>query len=111
MSDKNVRAVLINIFGGILRCDILAAGVIAAVQELGVRVPDRHPHGRHERRGRKAPAARERAQFHDGQLDGRGRSQVVSWAVVESSVVSHRSSVVGLSQESMVDSRQNDTTD
>jgi succinyl-CoA synthetase beta subunit len=39
MSDANVRAVLINIFGGILRCDILAAGVIAAVQDLGVRVP------------------------------------------------------------------------
>ena len=39
MSDTNVRAVLINIFGGILRCDILAAGVIAAVQELGVGVP------------------------------------------------------------------------
>jgi succinyl-CoA synthetase beta subunit len=39
MSDKNVKAVLINIFGGILRCDVLAQGVIAAVQELGVRVP------------------------------------------------------------------------
>jgi succinyl-CoA synthetase beta subunit len=39
MSDKNVKAVLINIFGGILRCDILAAGVIAAVKELGVPVP------------------------------------------------------------------------
>ena len=39
MSDKNVRAVLINIFGGILRCDILADGVIAAVKELGVPVP------------------------------------------------------------------------
>jgi succinyl-CoA synthetase beta subunit len=39
MSDKNVRAVLINIFGGILRCDVLAEGVIAAVKELGVRVP------------------------------------------------------------------------
>src|SRR5712671_2598203 len=39
MSDKNVRAVLINIFGGILRCDVLAQGVIAAVRELGVRVP------------------------------------------------------------------------
>src|SRR5712692_6878443 len=39
MSDKNVKAVLINIFGGILRCDILAQGVIAAVKELGVRVP------------------------------------------------------------------------
>jgi succinyl-CoA synthetase beta subunit len=38
-SDPNVRAVLINIFGGILRCDILAQGVIAAVQDLGVRVP------------------------------------------------------------------------
>ena len=39
MSDRNVRAVLINIFGGILRCDVLAQGVITAVKELGVRVP------------------------------------------------------------------------
>ena len=39
MSDQNVKAVLINIFGGILRCDVLAAGVIAAVKELGVPVP------------------------------------------------------------------------
>jgi succinyl-CoA synthetase beta subunit len=39
MMDKNVKAVLINIFGGILRCDILAQGVIAAVRELGVPVP------------------------------------------------------------------------
>jgi succinyl-CoA synthetase beta subunit len=39
MSDKNVKAVLINIFGGILRCDVLAEGVIAAVKDLGVRVP------------------------------------------------------------------------
>ncbi len=39
MSDANVKAVLINIFGGILRCDVLAAGVIAAVQELAVSVP------------------------------------------------------------------------
>ena len=38
-SDKSVRAVLINIFGGILRCDVLAEGVIAAVKELGVPVP------------------------------------------------------------------------
>src|SRR5205809_2507159 len=38
-SDKGVKAVLINIFGGILRCDVLAQGVIAAVRELGVRVP------------------------------------------------------------------------
>jgi succinyl-CoA synthetase beta subunit len=39
ISDKNVKAVLINIFGGILRCDVLAQGVIAAVQELGVAIP------------------------------------------------------------------------
>ncbi|MGH9385126.1 MAG: ADP-forming succinate--CoA ligase subunit beta [Vicinamibacterales bacterium] len=39
MSDAQVKAVLINIFAGILRCDVLAAGVIAAVTELGVRVP------------------------------------------------------------------------
>ena len=38
-SDKNVHAVLINIFGGILRCDLLAQGVIAAVKELAVPVP------------------------------------------------------------------------
>ena len=39
LSDAQVRAVLINIFGGILRCDVLAAGVIAAVRELGVDLP------------------------------------------------------------------------
>ena len=39
MSDASVRAVLINIFGGILRCDVLAEGVIAAVRELDVRLP------------------------------------------------------------------------
>ncbi len=39
LADKDVRAVLINIFGGILRCDVLAEGVIAAVRDLKVQVP------------------------------------------------------------------------
>lgn len=39
LSDKNVRAVLINIFGGIVRCDLIAEGVIGAVEEVGVGVP------------------------------------------------------------------------
>jgi succinyl-CoA synthetase beta subunit len=39
MSDTSVKAVLINIFGGILRCDVLAEGVIAAVKDLKVTVP------------------------------------------------------------------------
>ena len=39
LSDSNVKAVLVNIFGGIMRCDIIAAGIIAAVKEVGVKVP------------------------------------------------------------------------
>jgi succinyl-CoA synthetase beta subunit len=39
MADPAVKAVLINIFGGILRCDVLAEGLIAAVRDLDVRVP------------------------------------------------------------------------
>ena len=39
LSDKSVRAVLINIFGGIMRCDIIAAGVVAAVKEMGLSIP------------------------------------------------------------------------
>jgi succinyl-CoA synthetase beta subunit len=39
LSDTAVRAVLINIFGGIVRCDIIAEGIIGAVKEVGVNVP------------------------------------------------------------------------
>ena len=39
LSDENVKAVLINIFGGIVRCDLIAEGVIGAVEEIGVNVP------------------------------------------------------------------------
>src|SRR5215468_1679265 len=39
LSDKNVQAVLINIFGGIMRCDIIANGVVAAVKEMGLSLP------------------------------------------------------------------------
>ena len=39
VSDKSVKAVLINIFGGILRCDLLATGVVEAVRTVGVQVP------------------------------------------------------------------------
>ncbi len=39
LADKNVRAVLINIFGGIMRCDIVAGGVVAAARTLGFQVP------------------------------------------------------------------------
>jgi len=39
LSDPRVRAVLINIFGGIMRCDVVASGVVAAAKSLGVKVP------------------------------------------------------------------------
>ncbi len=38
-TDPNVKGILVNIFGGIMKCDIIAAGVIAAVQEIGLKVP------------------------------------------------------------------------
>ncbi|MFU2132145.1 ADP-forming succinate--CoA ligase subunit beta [Gallibacterium anatis] len=39
LSDKNVKAVLVNIFGGIVRCDLIANGIIDAVKEVGINVP------------------------------------------------------------------------
>ncbi len=39
LSDKNVKGILINIFGGIMRCDILAQGIVAAAKEIKINVP------------------------------------------------------------------------
>jgi succinyl-CoA synthetase beta subunit len=39
LSDAKVRAILVNIFGGIVRCDLIAEGVIAAVREVGISIP------------------------------------------------------------------------
>jgi succinyl-CoA synthetase beta subunit len=39
LGDKNVKVILINIFGGILRCDVLAEGVVKAAQKIGILVP------------------------------------------------------------------------
>ena len=39
LSDQKVKAVLVNIFGGIVRCDLIADGIIGAVEEVGVKVP------------------------------------------------------------------------
>jgi succinyl-CoA synthetase beta subunit len=39
LSNKNVKAILVNIFGGIVRCDLIAQGIVSAVKEIGVSVP------------------------------------------------------------------------
>jgi succinyl-CoA synthetase beta subunit len=38
-ADPNVKGILVNIFGGIMKCDIIAEGVVAAVKEVGLSVP------------------------------------------------------------------------
>lgn len=39
LSDQQVRAVLVNIFGGIVRCDLIALGIVAAIEEVGIQIP------------------------------------------------------------------------
>ena len=39
LSNDSVEAILVNIFGGIVRCDLIAEGIIAAVKEVGIEVP------------------------------------------------------------------------
>jgi succinyl-CoA synthetase beta subunit len=39
LSDKAIKGILVNIFGGIMRCDIIAEGIVAAVREVGIKVP------------------------------------------------------------------------
>lgn len=39
VSDPNVKAILVNIFGGIMQCDVIAAGIVAAVRETGLKLP------------------------------------------------------------------------
>lgn len=39
LADSNVKAILVNIFGGIMRCDIIATGIIEAVKEVGMKIP------------------------------------------------------------------------
>ena len=64
LSDKNVKAVLINIFGGILRCDTLATGVVAAARDLNIAGAHRGAHGRHQRGAGTADSDGLRAEFH-----------------------------------------------
>ncbi len=38
-ADPKVKGILVNIFGGIMRCDVIASGIVAAVREVGLEVP------------------------------------------------------------------------
>ena len=66
LCDKNVKAVLINIFGGILRCDTLANGVVAAARDLESKLPHRRAHGRHQCGAGPRDSAEVRLELHGG---------------------------------------------
>ena len=88
MSDTSVKAVLINIFGGILRCDVLAQGVIAAVKRARRPGADRHPHGRHQRRAGQADAEESGLNFTTADTMGEAAEKVVALAQVASTAQS-----------------------
>ena len=93
MSDTSVKAVLINIFGGILRCDVLAEGVIAAVRELGVPVPIViRMEGTNVEKGQ-ADAQGERPELHDRRHDERSGGEGRGAGVV---AVSRRAPASGI---------------
>ena len=57
LADENVKAVLINIFGGIVRCDMVAHGVVNAARELNMQAAGRGSSGRNQRRTGPADSA------------------------------------------------------
>ena len=59
-SDPNVKGILVNIFGGIMRCDVIAEGVVAAVKEVGLEVPAGGAPRRHQRGDRQTDPERQR---------------------------------------------------
>ena len=66
LKDPKVKAILVNIFGGIMKCDVIAEGVIAAAKRAFAQGTARRPPRRHERRTRQAATRRLRPQDHSG---------------------------------------------
>jgi succinyl-CoA synthetase beta subunit len=77
-SDPNVKGILVNIFGGIMRCDIIAEGVIAAVKEVGLKVPlvvrleGTNVEGQEDHRRERAERHRRRQPLRRGREDREG---------------------------------------
>ena len=97
LSDKGVKAVLINIFGGILRCDTLATGVVAAARAVERTGADRDAHGRHQRRGRPPHPGRvgpeaDGRQRHEGRRGESGGGRAMSILVNQNTACSYRDS-------------------
>ncbi len=73
LSSQHVRAVLVNIFGGIMKCDIIAAAILAAYDEIDFRVPLVVRSGGDQLRPRESTSPEERPQdYHGRRPDRRG---------------------------------------
>ncbi len=62
LSDKKVKGILVNIFGGIMKCDVIATGVIEAAKQVGITGAAGGAPGRDQRRAGQEDAGRERAE-------------------------------------------------
>ena len=83
LQDPNVKGILVNIFGGIMDCNVIATGIVAAVKETRLEIAAGRPAGRQQRRRRQKNAGRIRPDTHHRRFDGRrgaeggeGRQQV-----------------------------------
>jgi succinyl-CoA synthetase beta subunit len=74
-ADPEVKGIFVNIFGGIMKCDTIAEGVIAAVKEVGLQGAAGGPPRGHQRRARQEDAGRERPQHHRRRRHGRRRPE------------------------------------
>ena len=72
LADPRVKAVLVNIFGGIMKCDIIAGAIMAAFKEVGFHVPLVVRLEGHQRRAGPQDAGRQRPEHHHGRRADRG---------------------------------------
>ena len=80
-SDPNVKAILVNIFGGIAKCDMIAEGIVAAAQEADADGAAGGAARGHQRRARQEDPGRERPGHHPRRQPGRRRRRRSSRAV------------------------------
>ena len=71
LQDPNVKGILVNIFGGIMDCNVIATGIVAAVKETGLETAAGRPAGRQQRRRRQKNSGRIRLDTHHRRFDGR----------------------------------------
>ena len=64
LGDPNVKGILVNIFGGIMDCNVIATGIVAAAKEVGLEPPARRPPRRQQRRRRQEDPRRQRPRHH-----------------------------------------------